>query len=454
MITATWCENSALSVGMPRRSTEWSTESSCTRVARWISSTTAASVTARGSSAPEAWFESRSSVGRNSLPFIRNRCPLTSAMVGKSAAMMRRSSPTTRSSCAATGRWMSRSEAGVTCWLTLPRLGERPDALADVLEADIHGEDAAVQPARLGPLLLLLQRPAQPVQDPETGLVSRGFQVERAPQDRLGHHVGTLLDEAHAQRLGALQLPLRGAQRLLKLGDRLVEQPHLLERHAEVVMRLEVRLVDVLVDPLPEPGQHLLEIPLLVAGGLFVRHLHPGVARPQILLKDHRRQIHESAVLGRRLVAHLHLGVLGRGPALPDFGPSLGRRRGDRRKHRERGLGPLVARVVLRDAVIHRPRLVRQVVAQQGVGELEVRLDQLRLVARFEGELHLLLAVAHAVRIESQDLVHEVLSLPQVSLVLEARRREIQLFDPALALALLDQRLAERLVRFGIVRVV
>src|SRR5438046_10748071 len=34
MITATWCENSALSVGIPRRSTEWSTESSCTRVAR------------------------------------------------------------------------------------------------------------------------------------------------------------------------------------------------------------------------------------------------------------------------------------------------------------------------------------------------------------------------------------------------------------------------------------
>src|SRR3989449_5896283 len=56
MITAIWCENSALVVGMPRRSTEWSTESSCTSVARWISSTTAASVTARGSSPPAAWW--------------------------------------------------------------------------------------------------------------------------------------------------------------------------------------------------------------------------------------------------------------------------------------------------------------------------------------------------------------------------------------------------------------
>ena len=49
MMTDTWWLNSELIVGMPRRSTEWSTESSCTSVARWISSTTAASVTARGS---------------------------------------------------------------------------------------------------------------------------------------------------------------------------------------------------------------------------------------------------------------------------------------------------------------------------------------------------------------------------------------------------------------------
>src|SRR5256885_90075 len=71
MITATWCENRALIVGIPRRITEWSTESSCTRVARWISSTTAASVTVRASSAPDARWLRRSRVGRNSLPFMQ-----------------------------------------------------------------------------------------------------------------------------------------------------------------------------------------------------------------------------------------------------------------------------------------------------------------------------------------------------------------------------------------------
>src|SRR6266702_1404063 len=175
MITAIWCENSALMVGMPRRSTEWSTESSCTSVARWISSTTAASVTARGSSAPAAWWLSSSSVGRNSFPFIRSRWSLTSAMIGKSAAMMRRSSPATRSSSAATGCWMSRNETGATCWLT--SLGA-------------------------------------------------------------------------AERLRAAELALGRPQRLLQLGDGLVHQAHLLERDAEVVVRLEVGLVDVLVDPL------------------------------------------------------------------------------------------------------------------------------------------------------------------------------------------------------------
>ena len=51
MMTDTWWLNSELTVGIPRRSTEWSTESSCTRVARWISSTTAARVMVRGSRA-------------------------------------------------------------------------------------------------------------------------------------------------------------------------------------------------------------------------------------------------------------------------------------------------------------------------------------------------------------------------------------------------------------------
>src|SRR5881409_3325381 len=193
MITATWWENSALTVGMPRRNTEWSTESSCTSVARWISSTTAASVTVRGSSPATAWWLSNSSVGRNSLPFIRSRWSFTSAMIGKSAAMMRRSSPATRSSAAATGRWMSRSATGATCWLTSLRAGQRLGALAHVHEADVHREDPSVQLPRLDFLPQLLQRPPQPIEDAEPLLVARGGQVHRTPQDGLGHDEGALL---------------------------------------------------------------------------------------------------------------------------------------------------------------------------------------------------------------------------------------------------------------------
>src|SRR3989454_4828942 len=52
----------------------------------------------------------------------------------------------------------------------------------------------------------------------------------------------------------------------------------------------------------------------------------------------------------------------------------------------------------------------RQVAAQQRVRQLEVGVDQLRLVPRLECELHLLLAVPHAVGVEPQDLVHQVRS--------------------------------------------
>src|SRR6266566_60101 len=154
-------------------------------------------------------------------------------MTGKSAAMMRRSSSATRSSSLATGRWRSASATGATCWLTSLHLGERPGPRADILEADIHGENPAVLLPRLRFFSLRLERPAEPVQDAEPLLITRPGQLGRA-------------------------------QRLLELGDRLVEQPHLLERDPQVVVRLEVRFVDVLVDPLLESGEHLLEVLLLV----------------------------------------------------------------------------------------------------------------------------------------------------------------------------------------------
>src|SRR5713226_1248299 len=312
MMTATWWENSALIVGRPRRSTEWSTESSCTSVARWISSTTAASVTARGSAAPAAWWASSIRVGRNSLPFMRRRCAFTSAAIGKSAAMMRRSSRATRSSSSATGCCTSESEARAICWLTSLRLREGFASRADVQEADIHREHAPVQLPRLGPLALPLERPAEPVEDAEPFLVARGGQLERTPQDRLRHHVGTLLHEAHAQRLRAAEPPFGRPQCLLELADSLIEQAHLLERHAEIVVGLEVSFVDVLVDPLLEAGEHALKILLLVARGLLVGHLHAGVPRGRLLLEHHGAQIDEVPRLDR-VVAHLHFRVAGRG---------------------------------------------------------------------------------------------------------------------------------------------
>src|SRR3989454_5231601 len=241
MITATWCENRALIVGIPRRSTEWSTESSCTRVARWISSTTAASVTVRASSAPDARWLRSSRVGRNSLPFMRSRCSLTSAIMGKSAVMMRRSSSATSSSSPATGRWMSPSETGASCWLTSFRLGERPGPLADVFEPDVHGEDAAVQVPRLHLFPLLFEGPAQPVQHTEPLLIARRRELQTAAQDRLRDHVGPLLEETHAQGFRRPELPLGRPQRLLQLGDRLVQQPHFLERD-EAIAELQKAL--------------------------------------------------------------------------------------------------------------------------------------------------------------------------------------------------------------------
>src|SRR5438046_2462172 len=146
-------------VGRPRRRTEWCTESSCTSVARWITSTTAASVTARASPPPAARCDSSSRVGRNSFPFIVRRCSFTSLMMGKSPAMIRRSSSTTRSSSPDTGSWISRSVTPATCWLTSPRLRQRLRAPLHVHEANIDRENPPVQVARLDLLPLLLERP-------------------------------------------------------------------------------------------------------------------------------------------------------------------------------------------------------------------------------------------------------------------------------------------------------
>ena len=218
-------------------------------------------------------------------------------------------------------------------------------------------------------------------------------------------------------------------------------------------MRLEIGFVDVLIDALLEAREHVLKVLLLVAGRLFILDGHPRVFGRQffVFFAEHRAEVDEIAVRGR-LVADFHFGVFGLD--LP-FGLPGGRRHGDgRREHREGSLGALILGIVLGDARVDGSRFLRQIRPQQRVGQLEVRIDQLGLVAAFEGILHRLLAVAHAVGIEAQHLVHEVARMGQIARVLVARGREIELFDAAVAVSLFDQRFAQRLMRFRIVGVV
>ncbi len=109
---------------------------------------------------------------------------------------------------------------------------------------------------------------------------------------------------------------------------------------------------------------------------------------------------------------------------------------------------------MLGDALIHGSGLVGQVAAQQGVGELQVGVDQPRLVARLERELHVFLPVPHAVGIEPQDLVHQVARMDEVAAVLEPGGGEVELLDATRALTGLDQRLTQPLVRLGIIGIV
>src|SRR6266542_1173797 len=267
-----------------------------------------------------------------------------------------------------------------------------------------------------------------------------------------GDTEGALLEEADAQHLRRAQLALGGAQRLLQLRDGLVEQAHLLERDTEIVVGLEIGLVDVFVDALLEARQHVLEVLLLVSRRLLVRNGHARVFRRRsflVVVTQHRAEVDEVAIQ-RGLVADFHLGVFRLDLALRL--PRLRRDGGG--EHRQRAFGTIVLGIVLRDTRIHRARLLGEVGAQQRVGQLEIGVDQFRLVARLECEFHRFLAVTHAVRIEPQHFVHQIARVREVAAVLEAASREVELLDAAFPIALFDQRLAERLMCLGIVRVV
>src|SRR5262249_33301027 len=108
-------------------------------------------------------------------------------MMGKSAATMRRSSAATWSSSAATGRWMSPSEARIAFSLASPRGGGRFPPPPDAHEGDAAGKPAAIQPGGFGGFPLPPEGAGEPVQDAEPLLVAGRRQLERAPQDRFRH---------------------------------------------------------------------------------------------------------------------------------------------------------------------------------------------------------------------------------------------------------------------------
>src|SRR5690349_6981936 len=148
--------------------------------------------------------------------------------MGKSAAMTRRSSATTCSSSPATGRCTSWRLTRATCWLTLFRLGERFHALLGIEEPNVDRKNAAVELACVRLLALLLERAAEPVEDAQPLLIAGGRNIEAPAQNRLGDAEGALFEEADPQHLRGAQLSLGSAQRFLQLGDRLIEEPHLL----------------------------------------------------------------------------------------------------------------------------------------------------------------------------------------------------------------------------------
>ena len=142
----------------------------------------------------------------------------------------------------------------------------------------------------------------------------------------------------------------------MQLRDRLVQQAHLLERDAQVIVRLEIGLVDVLVDPLFEARQHVMKVLLFIAGGLLIGDGHPRVfgRRSLLVVTEHRAEVDEVAVQCG-FVADLHFRVFGL-----DLAFRFGRRNGGR-EHGERGLGALVLGVMLGDARVHGACLVGEV---------------------------------------------------------------------------------------------
>jgi hypothetical protein len=193
----------------------------------------------------------------------------------------------------------------------------------------------------------LLRAPPQQIEHAHELILRHALLVQGAGQDRRRHRILFLLHERLPERLVRGHAVRRRAQRLLELGDRLVEQPHLLVRHAEVVMALVVLVVDVLGDALLELPEHVLEVRLLVARRLLLLDDHAGVL-PRVVAAQPVAEVHEVVVAdgGRRCGG-------GSGGARGARARSPLRRRGRRwRRGLRRGKGlqrRLDARVVRRE---------------------------------------------------------------------------------------------------------
>src|SRR5262245_5234537 len=114
------------------------------------------------------------------------------------------------------------------------------DPISHVEEADVDGESPLVTAQGLVPALLRLERPTQPVDQPDLVFIAARQTLGRPPENGLGDGEARFLEERDAQLLRRLEPALGRSERLLELRDRLVEETHLLEGDPEIVMRLEI----------------------------------------------------------------------------------------------------------------------------------------------------------------------------------------------------------------------
>src|SRR5262245_31263598 len=141
----------------------------------------------------------------------------------------------------------------------------------DVAERGVLPVELREQVERRGHVARRLVRGGQVVAQALVFLVGAAGRAQALlePLDRqLGH---ALLEEADAEHAGALEYPALVFRRQLELGDRLVDEPHLLVGDAEVVARVVVLLAQLFVDALLELLEYVGEPHVAQIGGSHLR---------------------------------------------------------------------------------------------------------------------------------------------------------------------------------------